>query len=357
MKKKVAVILLNLGGPDSKAAIQPFLFNFFTDKNIIRLPYVLRVILAFIISRKRSKKEAGESYGALENRSPLLENSMRQAHALEETLDKAGLAVSFKTFLCMRYWHPMSGETAQQVQDWKPDQVIVVPLYPQFSTTTTWSSFMQLKKAFQKNRFEKPFSMVCCYPENTGFVTASAAQIFIQYEQALKDGHQKPRILFSAHGLPEKIIQDGDPYQYQCEQTRKAVLGCLEKKFHLEHPDWEACYQSRVGPMKWIGPSLREALEKAAFDQKAVIVFPHAFTQEHVETLVELDMEYRHIAHTLGITGYYRAQTVGTHPDFIEGLATMVLKQLDQVGVAGEHRTRNCPASFSQCCMQKTSAV
>lgn len=356
-KKKVAVVLLNLGGPDSKNAIKPFLMNFFMDKNILTIPIPFRCFLAAFIAKKRSKREAGESYGELGDKSPLLDNTMKQAKALEKQLKDAKKNTQFKSFVCMRYWHPMSPQVVREVRDWGADEIVILPLYPQFSTTTTWSSLEVWNKAMFEAGYERPTSTICCYPMNKGFIKASASNIAEQYKQALKDGYESPRILFSAHGLPESIINNGDPYQWQCEQTAEAITDELVKilKTKRKDIDYQYCYQSRVGPKKWIGPSTEEALEKAAHDKKAVIIYPHAFTQEHVETLVELDIEYREEAEKMGQHGYYRAQTVGTHPEFIKGLAGLVTKHLSKKAILAEGFKRPCPGNFDRCCMEPES--
>jgi len=351
-EEKVAVVLFNLGGPDSKNAIKPFLMNFFMDKNIIKLPIPFRCFLAAFIAKKRSKREAGESYGELGDKSPLLENTTAQAKALEKALksDSRGTSkgAKFKTFVAMRYWHPMSPQVVREVPAWGADRIVIVPMYPQFSTTTTWSSLEVWNKAMYQAGMELPTSMVCCYHENKGFVKASAENVLIEYKQAQKDGFENPRVLFSAHGLPESIIKDGDPYQWQCEKTAEAIA----KAMKIKDLDWQICYQSRVGPKKWIGPSVDEALEKAATDKKAVVIYPHAFTQEHVETLVELDIEYREEAEEIGQHGYYRAKTVGTHESFIDGLAGLVFKHLRRGKVEAEGFKCPCPNEFEQCCMR-----
>jgi len=355
--KKIAVVLYNLGGPDSKGSIKPFLKNFFMDKNIIGAPLPIRFLLANYISWKRSRREAGDSYRELGDKSPLLENTRLQATALEEVLNKNGKDQIFKTFVCMRYWHPMAPQIVQDIKDWNADQIIQLPLYPQFSTTTTWSSFEDWNKATGSSGYNIPTSTICCYPENEGFAQISAANIASDYKKALADGHDSPRVLFSAHGLPEKIINSGDPYQYQCEQTAKKIADKLAADLDIDNLDWQICYQSRVGPLKWIGPSVEEALQKAASDNKPVIIYPHAFTQEHVETLVELDIEYRHLADQLGLPGYYRAQTVGTGPAFITALARLVNDHLDKVEISAEGHKCLCPENFTRCCMRKSEDI
>ncbi len=354
--KKIAVVLFNLGGPDSREAIKPFLMNFFMDKNIIRAPWPVRFFVARAISRSRSKKEAAASYGELGNRSPLLENSRAQAQALEKTLNKKGIA-DFKTFVCMRYWHPMADEVARAVRDWRADEVVLLPLYPQFSTTTTRSSLGAWAKALKALDFQPPAATVCCYPFNGGFIKASAENIAAVYRQVRVQGHDSPRLLFSAHGLPESVIADGDPYQWQCEEGAKKIVAELG----IENLDWTICYQSRVGPKKWIGPSTEEELRRAARDKKAVIIYPHAFTQEHVETLVEIEIEYRHLAQEIGVPGFYRVPTVSTHELFIEGLSNLVRASLEKgsdgkesvrQGVRAEGGAALCPQDFRRCCMR-----
>lgn len=341
---KRAVILFNLGGPDSQKAIRPFLYNFFTDPNIIRLSQPLRSLIAWSIARSRSKKEARTSYALLGNKSPLLENSNAQARALEAALNAENKG-NYRVFTCMRYWHPMADEVSRDVQNWSADEIILLPLYPQFSTTTTRSSFGAWKRACAKIGLDKPTSSICCYPFNEGFISASVENIRTVYEQARKNGHGKIRVLFSAHGLPQDVIDDGDPYQWQCEEGAKKIAE------QLNLPDWQVCYQSRVGPKKWIGPSTEEALEKCAKDGVCALVYPHAFTQEHVETLVEIEIEYREKAHALGVPGFIRAATVSTHPDFIEGLKHAVLSA--PRGVSSDEKHRLCPEGFRRCCMQE----
>lgn len=342
--KKIAVVLFNLGGPDSKESIRPFLFNFFMDPNIVRLPAPFRLLLASYISVKRSLREAGKSYAALGNVSPLLQNSRAQAVALEKALNVTGRA-NFKTFVAMRYWHPLADQVANDVCNWYAEEIVLLPLYPQFSTTTTWSSLGVWNRALRKLGMAQPVSTICCYPFHEGFIRVSAENIRRVYEQALKDGHASPRLLLSAHGLPESIIRDGDPYQWQCEQSAAKIMEAV----NIPGLDWTVCYQSRVGRQKWIGPSTEEELRRAARDKKSVIIYPHAFTQEHVETLVEIEVEYRHLAQEMGVPGFYRVPTVSTHPDFIRGLADLVTTHMDKTGVAADGGQRLCPAKFRRC--------
>jgi len=352
--KKTAVILFNLGGPDSREAIKPFLFNFFMDKNIIRAPLPVRWLVAKLISVRRSKREAGDSYAELGDKSPLLENTQAQANALEKTLGE-----EFRVFVSMRYWHPMADEAALQVKEYDPAQIILLPLYPQFSTTTTRSSFQTWDKAAAEISLKVPTERFCCYPMENGFVTASAENITTVYEQACIEAdtknHKAPRVLFSAHGLPEDIVKSGDPYQWQCEQTAATIV----TKMGTKDLDWQICYQSRVGPKKWLGPSTEDALQKAADDQVPVVIYPHAFTQEHVETLVEIEIEYREMAEEMGVLALHRVPTVSTHPAFISGLADMVKSAKNTVknieGTYSNTFERLCPSDHKDCCMAQAA--
>lgn len=345
MVEKIAVVLFNLGGPDSREAIQPFLYNFFTDKNIIRVPQPFRSMIAALIAYRRTRKEAGSSYERLGYVSPLLKNTQAQADALKNVLD-AHHGQEYKIFVSMRYWHPMSKEVVQQVQGYNPDRIILLPLYPQYSTTTTRSSYQQWLKYCDYYKLNKPTRLICCYPTEQGFVQASAELIRDIYLN-VPVVYKKPRVLFSAHGLPESIIKEGDPYQWQCEESACIIASAMG----IENLDWQICYQSRVGPKKWIGPSTEEALQQAAKDNVPVVIYPHAFVNEHVETLVEIEEEYRHLAHEYGVPYFARVPTVSVHHVFITGLARMILNQADRSGITTDRGEKICPSSFSECCM------
>lgn len=339
--EKLAVVLFNLGGPSEEAAIRPFLFNFFMDKNIITAPLPVRFLIALWISWSRSRGAAKEAYSHLGGKSPLLENTKKQADALEKSLQEKG--VDARVFISMRYWHPRAAETVKEVAAFRPDKIVLLPLYPQYSTTTTLSSIQDWRQAAEKEGLAIPASVICCYPDNDGFISASAALI----GPALEEAPKKVRLLFSAHGLPEKIIEGGDPYQYQCERTAAAIV----EKLGIPLLDWQICYQSRIGRLKWTGPSTIEALEKASEDAVAVVIYPLAFVSEHVETMVEIDMEYHERATRMGVHYFDRVLTAGTHPDFIEGLQKLVLSRVN-----GVECSRRCPEKFSRCyCGEKNA--
>ena len=309
---KIAIVLFNLGGPDSLEAVQPFLRNLFSDPAIIRLPTPIRVPLARFIAGRRAPK-AREIYGRIGGASPILGQTEAQARALEGALEQAlGREHDWRGFVCMRYWHPMTDAVVRSVARFAPDRIVLLPLYPQFSTTTTASS---LKLWTERAKFEVPTRTIESYPVEPGFIAASVELV----KQGLSDAGQGPRrVLFSAHGLPERIVKAGDPYQKQVEQTAAAIASAFDGL------DWAICYQSRVGPLKWIGPSTEEAIARAGADRVAAVVYPLSFVSEHSETLVELDIDYRQLASQKGVPTYVRVPAVGTHPLFIEGLARLV---------------------------------
>lgn len=312
---KVAIILFNLGGPDSLEAVQPFLRNLFSDPAIIGLPTWARLPLARFIAWRRNAKAQG-IYSRIGGSSPILGQTEAQARALEEVLGdgpSGGNANEWRGYVCMRYWHPMTERVVQSVKRFAPDRIVLLPLYPQYSTTTTGSSFKAWKEAAD---LKVPTVEIESYPTDAGFIAASVALL----KQGLAEvGEGKKRVLFSAHGLPEKVIKAGDPYQRHVEQTAAAIADKIGGGL-----DWTVCYQSRVGPLKWIGPPTEEEIKRAAQDKANVVLYPLSFVSEHSETLVELDMDYRDLAQQAGIVKYVRVPTVGTHPLFIGGLATLV---------------------------------
>ncbi len=316
VRRKVAIVLFNLGGPDSPEAIKPFLRNLFLDPAILRVPFFVRPFLARVIARARVAP-ATANYALLGGKSPLLGLTREQAAALEAALPE----LEARCFIAMRYWHPFSLEAAAAVKAWGPDEVVLLPLYPQFSTTTTGSSLTTWRDAAVRVGLAADTTTVCCYPVDPAYATATAALVRAGYERARAelDPAVPLRVLFSAHGLPEVIIQNGDPYQWQVEKTVAAVLGAWG-----EAVDHRVCYQSRATPQKWIGPSTDEEVERAAEDGTAVLVVPIAFVSEHTETLVELDVEYRELAEKLGVPGYFRVPTQNADAGFIASLAEVV---------------------------------
>ena len=333
---RTAIVLFNLGGPDSLAAVQPFLNNLFNDAAILPLPWPLRPILAQAISNRR-RKEACRIYESIGGRSPLLEGTQAQARALEEAL--AGvLEGEVRVFVAMRYWHPMSDDTARAVAAFAPDRTVLLPLYPQFSTTTTASSMKAWGKAARRAGLRTQTVSLCCWPCQPDFVAAHAGLVRAALEEA---GTRPVRVLFSAHGLPQKVVAGGDPYCWQVEATAAAIAAAIGRAAL----DWRVCYQSRVGPLAWTGPATDEEIARAGADGVGVVVVPVTFVSEHSETLVELDRDLADLAGKAGCRPYIRVPALGTDRAFIRGLARLVR----QAGEDGLPPPPACPAGFARC--------
>jgi protoporphyrin/coproporphyrin ferrochelatase len=340
---RIAVVLFNLGGPDSLASVEPFLRNLFTDPAIIALPAPIRQLVGRFIARRRGPV-AREIYARIGGSSPLLSNTEAQAAALRDALADTGEA---KVFSCMRYWHPMSDAVARAVKAFSPDRVVLLPLYPQFSTTTTASSLRVWQASSRKVGLVAPAQLVCCYPTAPGFVTAAAALVQRGISEAAATSKGPIRVLFSAHGLPKKVIRRGDPYETQVRSTAQA----LARRLGLADGDWVVCFQSRVGPLEWIEPYTDDEIRRAGREGVSLVVFPVAFVSEHSETLVELDMDYRLLAEQSGVSCYIRVPTVSTEPAFITALADIVRVTLaSSIPVRSEAGRRLCAAG-DRCCM------
>lgn len=337
---KLAVVLFNLGGPDSPEAVEPFLRNLFSDPAILSVPGIVRGPLAWFIARRRAPV-ARAIYDKIGGRSPIVEETQKQARALEAALATQGHEA--KAFIAMRCWKPFSDDAAKAVKAWGADRIVLLPLYPQYSTTTTGSSLTDWARAARVAGLTRPTHRVCCYPWNGGFIAAAAGLIRETLAKA-KPGLSY-RLLLSAHGLPERTIASGDPYRWQVEKTAEALIAALA----IPGLDAQVCYQSRVGPLQWIGPSTDSEIRRAGAEGKGVIVAPIAFVSEHSETLVELDIEYAHLAREAGVADYLRVPTVGDSAAFIDGLAGLVsAAALRQAAVTcGDGRI--CPRDFARC--------
>ena len=337
---KLAVVLFNLGGPDSLDAVEPFLRNLFSDPAILSVPGIVRGPLARLIAARRAPV-AREIYKKIGGRSPIVEETQAQAAALDKLLAERGIEA--KSFIAMRCWHPFSDAAARAVKAWGADAVVLLPLYPQYSTTTTASSFSDWDRAARKAGLNLPASRLCCYPDSEGFVAAAAELIHQTFTRA-KPGVDY-RLLLSAHGLPKRTIAKGDPYQWQVERTAAAIVDRLG----IENLDWQVCYQSRVGPLEWIGPATDAEIRRAGMEGKGVAIAPIAFVSEHSETLVELDLEYAHLALIAGVKDYLRVPTVSAHPKFVEALAELVMHANNGEGTLTGSGARICPKRFGTC--------
>jgi len=339
---KTAIVLINLGGTDGPDAVKPFRVNLFSDKAIIRAPIFIRFWLARLIAA-RSAKAAVENYALMGGKSPLLELTEAQAAALERALGDG-----VKCFIAMRYWFPFAHEAARAVKAWGPDRILLLPLYPQFSTTTTGSSLSDWHEQAARAGLVAPTTSICCYFDDPDYAASIAALVdeAIAAARAELPAGAKLRLLFSAHGLPESIVKAGDPYQQEVEATVAAVMA------RLADPDVQhvTCYQSRATPQTWISPSTIECIEQAGADKIAVLLVPIAFVSDHIETLVELDIENRELAHQVGVPGYFRAKVPNDDARFIGALAALVRRAAAHGdGLCSARGGRACATSHQDC--------
>ena len=313
---KKAIILFNLGGPDSLEAVEPFLFNLFNDPAIISLPGIFRYPLAKLISKRRAPI-AKAIYKEMGGRSPILEETETQANAIEKSLEKEN--DNYKCFIVMRCWHPRAEDVIKKVKDFNPDQIILLPLYPQYSNATSGSSIKEWLDICKKEKLKTETKIICCYPTEKDFILSYASLI---REKINISNLSETTLVFSAHGLPENKIKQGDPYQWQVEST----VNKLVEKLSIENLNYILTYQSRVGPLKWIGPSTDTVIKEEAQKNKIIIVVPVAFVSEHSETLVELDIEYKKLANENGSKDYLRVPAVAANLDFINSLKTSIIE-------------------------------
>lgn len=347
MARRVAVVLFNLGGPDAPESVRPFLVNLFSDPAILRVPGFVRPWLAKLIAWRRTKP-AQENYAVLGGKSPLRELTEEQGRHLEALLRQREPETDYRCFVAMRYWHPMSDEAVSAVQSWGAEEVLLIPLYPQFSTTTTGSSVTAWNDACETAGLRVPTTVLCCFHSDEGYARATARMVQEAYDKARAElPPEVPlRILFSAHGLPESIIKAGDPYQWQVESSVAAVIG------HLDIPNLDSivCFQSRVTLQKWIGPSTEDEIERAAKEKVAILISPIAFVSEHSETLVELDVEYREEADHLGIPGYFRVPAQNSDAGFIAAMADLVQRtRCSGRALCSFAGARQCPKQHGDC--------
>jgi len=337
---KKAVILFNLGGPDKLENVEPFLFNLFNDPAILNLPTLLRYPLAKLISNRRAPV-AKKIYSELGGSSPILKLTKEQSDALEIKLNQTQGEDEYKCFIIMRCWNPRAKDVIKDVQLYSPDEVVLMPLYPQYSAATSGSSIKEWKDVCKKNNYHIKTSTICCYPTDQNFINAHTKEITkkIKYLKNFK-------LIFSAHGLPEKNIKKGDPYQWQVEQSVKKIVESLND----ENLDWILSYQSRVGPLKWIGPSTETTIIENSKIGKHIVLVPIAFVSEHSETLVELDIEYKEIADANGCKNYTRVPALGINEDFIKAMSELIIKKNEYKINENLYPPKiQCPSNFKKC--------
>lgn len=318
--RRIAVVLFQLGGPDSLEAVEPFLYNLFSDPDIIDFPFatLARKPLAKFISSRRSKKVA-EHYKEIGGKSPILELTNLQAAALQKRLEKS---IDAEVFVAMRYWNPMTDVVAARVAAGKFDGIILLPLYPQYSVTTSGSSLNEWNRRFKSVEVRQ--RLIHHFYDNPKYIDAIVENINKGLSSFRKADRSKATLVFSAHGVPLSVIQKGDPYQDHIEQTVQLVT----KRGRWKSP-YVLCYQSKVGGAEWLSPSLHQTIrELAGSGVRHVLVIPIAFVTDHVETLHEINIEAREDAARLGITNFVLMPALNDHPGLIEALADEVLKKV-----------------------------
>jgi protoporphyrin/coproporphyrin ferrochelatase len=323
--RPIGIVLLQLGGPDSLEAVEPFLYNLFCDPDIIDLPFafLFRKPLARFISSRRAPK-VQEYYRRIGRKSPILKLTVRQARALERALQGK---VNCKSVIAMRYWHPMTDEAIEEIRKANIERVLLLPLYPHYSKTTTGSSVNEWKRMMiQKGISVLQSDVVVEYCEHPLYIKGLIRNINIALKRVKAEDRSKVNLVFSAHGTPVKLVKSGDPYQSHIIRTYNAVV--KEGNFGIPH---HLCYQSKVGPEKWLEPSLDDTIRQLANEKVThMIVIPIAFVSDHSETLWEINIEARQEAKHLGIKHFDMSPGLNTNPYFIQALADIVEKKVKQ---------------------------
>jgi ferrochelatase len=325
---KVGVLLLNLGGPERIQDVGPFLYNLFADPEIIRLPNpALQKPLAWLISSLRAGKSQ-EAYRSIGGGSPLRRITEQQARELQSNLRQRGIEAT--SYVAMRYWHPFTESAVADIKADGIDEVVVLPLYPHFSISTSGSSFRELQRLRQADQtFSKlPIRCIRSYYNDPGYIGAMA-ELIAREIQACPQADQA-HVFFSAHGVPKSYVEEaGDPYQQEIEGCAQLIMDKLQEQLGHANP-FTLAYQSRVGPVEWLKPYTDDALhELGEAGVKDLVVVPISFVSEHIETLEEIDIEYREIATEAGITNFRRVPALDTTPSFITGLADLVQHALE----------------------------
>ncbi len=318
MSDSTTVVLFNLGGPDSLEAVEPFLFNLFSDPDIFRLPLSRLTQRPFArwLARRRASF-ARQSYAAIGGRSPLLENTRRQAEALERALAAHG---SFDVVVCMRYWHPLTRAVVADLKARGAARCVLLPLYPQYSLTTTGSAVNEFRRECRRQGYAPRTELVRHWFDAPDYLEAVAETIRSEAAKLPDPDPARLELLISAHGLPRKIVARGDPYEREIEATFRAV------RERLGFPHMTLCYQSRVGPLEWLQPYTEDVIRaKAAAGCRQMLVYPIAFVSDHVETLGELGIVYAQLARERGIAHYRVVPALNDHPLLIRALAGRVL--------------------------------
>ncbi|MFM7642734.1 MAG: ferrochelatase [Cyanobium sp.] len=325
---KVGVLLLNLGGPERIQDVAPFLYNLFSDPEIIRLPIpALQRPLAWLVSTLRSSKSQ-DAYRSIGGGSPLRRITEHQARELQSLLRQQNIDAT--TYIAMRYWHPFTESAVADIKADAIDEVVVLPLYPQFSISTSGSSFRELQRLRQADpKFSQlPIRCIRSWYDHPGYIRAMVGLIAQSVREA--DDPSKAHVFFSAHGVPKSYVEEaGDPYQREIEACTQLIMAELQKVLGHANP-YTLAYQSRVGPVEWLKPYTDDALRELGKNGvNDLVVVPISFVSEHIETLEEIDLEYAEIAHEAGIANFLRVPALNTDSTFIHGLADLVTQALD----------------------------
>jgi ferrochelatase len=322
---RVGVLLLNLGGPDQIEDVRPFLFNLFSDPEIIRLPIKgLQKPLAWLISTLRAGKSQA-NYRQIGGGSPLRKITEAQAEALANRLTEIGRQV--QVYIGMRYWHPFTEEAIARIKQDDIRQLVILPLYPQFSISTSGSSFRVIEEMWREDPILRQieYTLIPSWYNHSGYLQSMADLIAQELEQCTHP--EQAHIFFSAHGVPQSYVDEaGDPYQREIEECTRLIVKTLNRP-----NSYTLAYQSRVGPVEWLKPYTEDALQELGEQGiEEIVVVPISFVSEHIETLQEIDIEYREIAEEAGIDHFHRVPALNTHPVFIDSLAQMVAKSLEE---------------------------
>lgn len=316
--EKTAIILLNLGGPDSLNSVEPFLYNLFSDPDIFKIP-IGQKLFAKLISSLRAPKVI-EEYKLIGGKSPINEWTEIQRSMLEKKMRE--INPSIDVYIAMRYWKPFTKEIAEKVEKENYSKIILLPLYPHYSITTTGSSFNEWNRHYRGDQSKLIF--INNYYNDEKYIEALNQRIDETISKFPEDKRNKIHLVFSAHGTPVYLVKKGDPYSHQIKETIEAIM----KLRNYSHP-YHLCFQSKVGPQKWLKPATDEMIKDlAAQGHKNLLIIPISFVSDHIETLFELDIEYRHISEEVGIENYVVMKGLNDSELFIDALVNLVKKKL-----------------------------
>jgi ferrochelatase len=335
---RTAVVLFNLGGPDSLKSVRPFLFNLFSDPDIFQFPFafITQRFFAWIVARRRTA-EASKGYAAIGGKSPLFENTQEQAIALQLALNEhtkldthrapgSRVLSNFSgadVYVCMRYWHPLTDAVVAELKRKNYGKLVLLPLYPHFSRTTTGSSLNAFLRECKRQRYRPELHVVEHWHLQPDYLRAVVEGVLAEAAKLPDPDPEHIELVFSAHGLPQKIVDDGDPYEAHIRATYTAV------RERLAWPHSTLCFQSRVGPLTWLRPYTEDVIrEKGRAGAKQILVYPIAFVSDHIETLYELGIQYAELAKSLGVLHYRVVPALNSNPLLIDALRKLVIDAL-----------------------------